>query len=158
MGMTKKEFLGCSDPIECFITQSDFRIPTNKDNTPAWLDAGDTLSINTNNDTGKINSVAISRGEGKCKETLTFTFDDESKSEVNQISDHLLFLAKSGLKLEDFPEISYRIEVVVQCHCGNSANSIKKKISYYFYEENERGETCIHAGGGGSAGGGGWNK
>ncbi|MCE2028311.1 hypothetical protein [Sessilibacter corallicola] len=160
MGMNKKEFLESPKAIECFIAQSDFRIPSNKKDIPAWLDIGDVLSINTDSKTCEINSVSIERPDDTDLEPLEFAFKPSSKSEVEQISDHLLFLGRSGLFNKNFPEQSYRLEVIVQCDCGHGPSSNKKKLSYFFYKENEEGKTCIHASqhGGGSGSGGGWAK
>ncbi len=157
MGMNKKEFLESPKAIECFIAQSDFRIPSNKKDVPAWLDIGDVLSINTDSKTCEINSVSIERPDDEL-EPLEFAFKPSSKSEVEQISDHLLFLGRSGLVNKDFPEQSYRLEVIVQCNCGSGPSSNKKKLSYFFYKESENGKTCIHAAQptGNSGSGGGW--
>ncbi len=156
--MNKKEFLESPNAIECFVAQSDFRIPTSQKDAPAWLDIGDVLSINTDNKTCEINSVSIERPDDIELKPLEFSFKPSSKSEVEQISEHLLFLGRSGLVNKDFPDQSYRLEVIVQCDCGHGPSSNKKQLSFFFYKESENGKTCIHASQGDSGKGGGWAR
>ncbi|GAA6169975.1 hypothetical protein [Sessilibacter corallicola] len=158
MGMNKREFLNSPKAIECFVSHSGFRLPTNKTKAPAWLDIGDTLSINTNNKDGLIDSVIIERLEDRDLEPLVFGFTEDSKCEIKDVSDHILFLSKSGLYDPENPEITYKLEVLIQSRCGHNPNSSKQKVTFFFYQEYD-GTTCIHRGGNTTDDdGGGWTK